>query len=426
MTEQTQPQDPAPARQGGEPAERAAERARRVVIVGAGLAGVQTAVALREQGWRGVITVLGDEPHRPYDRPPLSKAVLLGKADGSTFDVDFEALGIDLVLGRHATGLAPASKVVETDAGPVEYDHLVIATGAEPVTLPGCAGLPDVHVLRTIDDAERLRPVLAEQREVVVVGAGWIGAEFTTAAREAGCRVTVVEAADRPLAGALPAEVAAPMAAWYEDSGAQLRINARVAALTEGTVTLADGTTLAADAVVVGIGARPATAWLAGSGVELSPEDRSVLADERLRTSLPDVYAVGDCASFPSARYGSRLLVHHWDNALQGPRTVAATIARGEAEGPVYDPVPYFWSEQFGRFVQYAGHHTGADETVWRGDPENAAWSVIWLRDGVLVALLAVGRPRDLAQGRKLIERGAVLDRRLAADASVPLKSAAV
>ncbi|WP_425281955.1 NAD(P)/FAD-dependent oxidoreductase [Streptomyces albofaciens] len=426
MTEQTQPQDPAPARPGGEPAERAAERARRVVIVGAGLAGVQTAVALREQGWRGVITVLGDEPHRPYDRPPLSKAVLLGKADGSTFDVDFEALGIDLVLGRHATGLAPASKVVETDAGPVPYDHLVIATGAEPVTLPGCDGLPDVHVLRTIDDAERLRPVLAEQREVVVVGAGWIGAEFTTAAREAGCRVTVVEAADRPLAGALPAEVAAPMAAWYEDSGARLRINARVAALTEGTVTLADGATLAADAVVVGIGARPATAWLAGSGVELSPEDRSVLADERLRTSLPDVYAVGDCASFPSARYGSRLLVHHWDNALQGPRTVAATIVRGAAEGPVYDPVPYFWSEQFGRFVQYAGHHTGADETVWRGDPESAAWSVIWLRDGVLVALLAVGRPRDLAQGRKLIERGAALDRRLAADASVPLKSAAV
>ncbi|WP_030679746.1 FAD-dependent oxidoreductase [Streptomyces rimosus] len=426
MTEQTQPQDPARARRDGEPAERAAERARRAVIVGAGLAGVQTAVALREQGWRGVITMLGDEPHRPYDRPPLSKAVLLGKADGSTFDVDFEALGINLLLGRHATGLAAASKVVETEAGPVPYDHLVIATGAEPVTLPGCDGLPDVHVLRTIDDAERLRPVLAGQREVVVVGAGWIGAEFTTAAREAGCRVTVVEAADRPLAGALPAEVAAPMAAWYADSGAQLRINARVAALTEGTVTLADGATLDADAVVVGIGARPATAWLAGSGVELSPEDRSVLADERLRTSLPDVYAVGDCASFPSARYGSRLLVHHWDNALQGPRTVAATIARGEAEGPVYDPVPYFWSEQFGRFVQYAGHHTGADETIWRGDPESAAWSVIWLRDGVLVALLAVGRPRDLAQGRKLIERGAALDRRLAADASVPLKSAAV
>ncbi|MFD7666697.1 NAD(P)/FAD-dependent oxidoreductase [Streptomyces sp. NPDC059788] len=424
MSEQTQSQDTDRARQDRD--ERVAERARRVVIVGAGLAGVQTAVALREQGWRGEIAVLGDEPHRPYDRPPLSKAVLLGKADGSTFDVDFEALGIDLLLGRHATGLAAASRVVETEAGPLPYDHLVIATGAEPVTLPGCDGLPDVHVLRTLDDAERLRPVLTGQREVVVVGAGWIGAEFTTAAREAGCRVTVVEAADRPLAGALPAEVAAPMAAWYADSGAELRTGARVAALTEGTVTLADGATLAADAVVVGIGARPSTSWLAGSGVELSPEDRSILADERLRTSLPDVYAVGDCASFPSARYGSRLLVHHWDNAMHGPRSVAATIVRGEAEGPVYDPVPYFWSEQFGRFVQYAGHHADADETIWRGDPESAAWSVIWLRDGVLVALLAVGRPRDLAQGRKLIERGAVLDRQLVADASVPLKSAAV
>ncbi|MFF3277053.1 NAD(P)/FAD-dependent oxidoreductase [Streptomyces chrestomyceticus] len=426
MSEQTQPQDPDRARQHREAAERAAERNRRVVVVGAGLAGVQTAVALREQGWRGAVTVLGEEPHQPYDRPPLSKAVLLGKADGSAFDVDFEALGIELLLGRRAIGLAAGSRVLETDAGPLPYDHLVIATGAEPVTLPGCDGLPDVHVLRTLDDAERLRPVLAGQREVVVVGAGWIGAEFTTAAREAGCRVTVVEAADRPLAGALPAEVAAPMAAWYEDSGARLRTGARVAAVTEGAVTLADGTVLTADAVVVGIGARPVTSWLAGSGVELSPEDRSVLADERLRTSLPDVYAVGDCASFPSARYGSRLLVHHWDNALHGPRTVAATIVRGAAEGPVYDPVPYFWSEQFGRFVQYAGHHAGADETVWRGDPESAAWSVVWLREGVLVALLAVGRPRDLAQGRRLIERGAVLDRRMAADASVPLKSAVV
>ncbi|UNO42562.1 FAD-dependent oxidoreductase [Streptomyces sp. MST-110588] len=405
---------------------RTPDRTRRVVIVGAGMAGVQTAVALREQGWHGVITLVGAEPHQPYDRPPLSKAVLLGKADGSAFDVDFQALGIDLELGRYVTGLAAGARVVETDTGPVPYDHLVIATGAEPVPLPGSAGVPGVHLLRTLDDAEGLRPVLARQRSVVVVGAGWIGAEFATAAREAGCPVTVVEAADRPLAGALPAEVASYMTAWYADAGARLRTGVPVASVEDGAVTLVDGTKLPAEAVVVGIGARPATGWLAGSGVELSPEDRSVLADERLRTSVPDVYAVGDCASFPSARYGSRLLVHHWDNALQGPRTVAANIARGEAEGPVYDPVPYFWSEQFGRFVQYAGHHACADETIWRGDPTSAAWSVIWLRGGRLVALLAVGRPRDLAQGRRLIERGAELDRGRAADASVPLKSAAV
>ncbi|WP_367430672.1 NAD(P)/FAD-dependent oxidoreductase [Streptomyces celluloflavus] len=405
---------------------QAPDRTPRVVIVGAGIAGVQTAVALREQGWRGAITLLGGEPHQPYDRPPLSKAVLLGKAEGSTFDIDFGALGIELYLSRPVTALVPGARTVETAEGPVPYDYAVLATGADPVLLPGSAGLPGVHLLRTLDDAERLRPVLAARHEIVVVGAGWIGAEFATAAREAGCAVTVVEAADRPLAGALPAEVAAHMTDWYADAGADLRTGARVAAVEAGAVTLADGTTLPADAVVVGIGARPATGWLAGSDVALSPRDGSVLADEWLRTSVPDVYAVGDCASFPSARYGTRLLVHHWDNALQGPRTVAENILRGAAEGMVYDPVPYFWSEQFGRFVQYAGHHGDADELVWRGDPAGAAWSVLWLRGDRLVALLAVGRPRDLAQGRKLIERGAALDRERAADASVPLKAAAL
>ncbi|MFD5751472.1 NAD(P)/FAD-dependent oxidoreductase [Streptomyces sp. NPDC127033] len=385
------------------------------------MAGVRTAVALREKGYGGRITLIGAEPHPPYDRPPLSKAILLGTAEGSTFDIDFGALSVDLRLGLEATGLRPSDRELDTTAGPVPYDVLVIATGAEPAVLPGTEGVPGVHPLRTLDDAVRLRPVLERRRAVVVVGAGWIGAEFTTAAREAGCVVTVVEAADRPLAGALPAEVAAPMTDWYAESGAELLTGTGVAAVEPGTVILADGRRLAADAVVVGIGARPATAWLAGSGIALGA-DGSITADERLRTSLPDVYAVGDCASFPSARYGERLLVHHWDNALQGPLTVAAQ-AVGETD-PVYDPVPYFWSEQFGRFVQYAGHHGAADTLVRRGDPAGASWSAVWLRDGVLVALLAVGRPRDLAQGRKLIEAGARLDRELTADPAVPLRKA--
>ncbi|WP_446042345.1 oxidoreductase C-terminal domain-containing protein, partial [Streptomyces sp. SID1121] len=208
---------------------------------------------------------------------------------------------------------------------------------------------------------------------------------------------------------------------WYAESGAALLTGARVASVEPGAVVLADGRRLSAGAVVVGIGARPATGWLAGSGVELGP-DGSVTADERLRTSLPGVYAVGDCASFPSARYRARLLVHHWDNALQGPRTVAARII-GETEG-VYDPVPYFWSEQFGRFVQYAGHHASADTLVWRGDPAEAAWSVAWLREGALVALLAVGRPRDLAQARKLLDTPTRLDPRRVTDPAIPLKKA--
>ncbi|MEU2234025.1 FAD-dependent oxidoreductase [Streptomyces vietnamensis] len=397
---------------------------QHVVIVGAGMAGVQTAVALREQGFTGPVTLIGAEPHQPYDRPPLSKAILLGKAEDSAFEIDFEDLGIELRLGLDVTGLRAADHEIDTEAGPVAYDTLVVATGAQPVVLPGTEGVPGVHLLRTLDDAVRLGPVLERRHSVVVVGAGWIGAEFATAAREAGCAVTVVEAADRPLAGALPAEVTAPMAEWYGANGAELLTHARVDTVEPGApgrVVLADGRELPADAVVVGIGARPATGWLTGSGIALDPSG-AVTADDRLRTSLPDVYAVGDCASFPSARYGERLLVHHWDNALQGPRAVAAAIT-GAADAP-YDPVPYFWSEQFGRFVQYAGHHAAADELLWRGDPADEAWSVLWLRAGVPVALLAVGRPRDLAQGRKLIEAAVPVDPERAADPSVPLKAA--
>ncbi|MEV7614464.1 FAD-dependent oxidoreductase [Streptomyces sp. NPDC089799] len=385
------------------------------------MAGVQTAVALREAGYTGPVTLIGAEPHQPYDRPPLSKAVLLGESEGSAFDVDFEDLGIELRLGLEVTGLRPEARELDTAAGPVPYGSLVLATGAEPLTLPGSEGVPGVHLLRTLDDAERLRPVLAAARDLVVVGAGWIGAEFATAARAAGCAVTVVEAADRVLAGALPDEVTGPMADWYAEAGVRLLTGVKVASVEPGLVRLADGRELPAGAVVVGIGARPATGWLAGTGVELGP-DGSVTTDDRLRTSVPGVYAVGDCASFPSARYGKRLLVHHWDNALQGPRTVALNIMGGDR---AYDPVPYFWSEQFGRFVQYAGHHAGADTQLLRGNPADAAWSVCWLRDGALVALLSVGRPRDIAQGRRLIESATPVDPAKLTDPAVPLKSAA-
>jgi NADPH-dependent 2,4-dienoyl-CoA reductase/sulfur reductase-like enzyme len=386
---------------------------------------VQTAVALRERGFTGDVILLGAEPHQPYDRPPLSKAVLLGKSEGSAFDVDFEALGVELRLGCEVLGLRPADHELDTEDGAVPYDVLVVATGAEPVRLPGAEGVPGVHLLRTLDDAERLRPVLARRQDIVVVGAGWIGAEFATAAREAGCAVTVVEAAERPLAGALPAEVAAPMTGWYADAGVTLRTHARVERVEPGAVLLDDGSRLPAGAVVVGIGARPATAWLAGSGIELGSHGE-IVADEHLRTSVPDVYAVGDCASFPSGRYGERLLVHHWDNALQGPRTVAVNIVgRATGETPaVYDPVPYFWSEQFGRFVQYAGHHAAADTILWRGDPAGPASTVCWLRGERLVALLAVGRPRDLAQGRRLIESGTAMNPVLLADPARPMKAA--
>ncbi|MGH3325917.1 MAG: FAD-dependent oxidoreductase, partial [Streptomyces sp.] len=185
------------------------------------MAGTQTAVQLREQGWPGEIRLIGGEPHQPYDRPPLSKAVLLGTAESSAFDIDFATLEVDLELGRSVTGVRPAERLLETEAGAVAYDRLVLATGAEPLALPGSEGAPGVHLLRTLDDAARLRPVLAARSTVVVVGAGWIGAEFATAAQQAGCAVTVVEAAGRPLPGALPGEVSEHMRAWYAESGAE-------------------------------------------------------------------------------------------------------------------------------------------------------------------------------------------------------------
>ncbi|MFJ1752545.1 NAD(P)/FAD-dependent oxidoreductase [Kitasatospora sp. NPDC088134] len=389
----------------------------RAVVVGAGMAGAQAALNLRQGGWRGPIALLGDEPHPPYDRPPLSKDVLLGKADSTAFEIDWAGLDVDLLPGRRATGLDPG--LLHTDGGELPYQALVIATGAEPRTLPG---LPGARTLRTVDDALALRAALAPGRRVVLVGAGWIGAETATVARALGCEVTVVEAAATPLAGALPAELGALMADWYAAAGVDLRCGATVAGAADGGVLLADGTHLPADEVVVGIGARPATDWLTGGPLALDPEG-TVPVDDRLRTALPGVWAAGDCVSYPSARLGgARIAVQHWDHALHSGGAVAASVL-GTLDAP-YDPVPYFWSEQFGRTVQYAGRHAGADHLLWRGSPSDPAWTVLWLRAGAPVAVLAVDRPRDLAQGRRLIERATVLDPARAADPAVPLKAA--
>ncbi|MFG2698116.1 NAD(P)/FAD-dependent oxidoreductase [Kitasatospora sp. NPDC048407] len=389
----------------------------RVVVVGAGMAGAQAALNLRQGGWQGAITLVGEELHLPYDRPPLSKDVLLGKTDATAFEIDWTDLGVELRTGHRATGLNAG--VLHTDRGELPYGALVIATGADPRTLPG---LPDARTLRTVDDAHALRAALTPDKRIVLVGAGWIGAETATVARALGCHVTVVEAAATPLAGALPAELGTLMTDWYAAAGVELRCGVGVAGAADGGVLLADGTHLPADEVVVGIGARPATGWLADSPLALDP-DGTVPVDDRLRTALPGVWAVGDCVSYPSARFGTRLAVQHWDHALHSGGAVAASVL-GTLDTP-YDPVPYFWSEQFDRMVQYAGRHAGADHLLWRGSPSERDWTVLWLRDGKLVALLAVDRPRDLAQGRRLIERGTVLDPALAADPAVQLKAAA-
>lgn len=388
----------------------------RIVVVGGGIAGASTVAALRQAGYAGYLTLVAGERHRPYDRPPLSKGLLLGAVEDTTLETSYD--GVELLLGRCATGLRPG--VLETDGGDLDWDGLVLATGAAPVSLGGG------KVLRTIDDALAIRAAMRPGARIVVVGAGWIGAEVATAALLLDCVVTVVEAAQAPLAAALGSQIGALTVPWY--AGIDLRLSTPVATVHDDGVELVDGARLTADCVVVGIGVRPQTDWLIGSPVEL---DRGVVVDERLAASMPGVVAVGDCAAWWSRRFATRLRVEHWDDALQAPTVAVRTLLRGTAvesttsePGPVHDPVPYFWSEQFGRMVQYVGHRDGADQLVRRGDPAEPDWAVCWLRAGVLVAMLTVNRQRDLLQGRRAIAAALQPDLEKLADPTVPVRAA--
>lgn len=389
---------------------------QRVVVVGAGLAGGRTCEELRAQGYAGELVLVGAEAHAPYDRPPLSKEVLAGELDGTALEVDWAALDVTLRLGRVATALRPG--VLSTDAGEEPWDAVVLATGARPVTLPGAAGH---QVLRTVDHALALRARLVPGARVVVVGAGWVGAEVATTAARAGCRVTVVEGAAAPLAGALGADVGALTVPWYAALGIELRTSCAVATVEPDRVVLASGEELPCDVVLVGVGSRPDTAWLEGSGLAV---ERGVLVDARLAASWPGVVAVGDCAARESPRYAARLRVEHWDEAVHGPAVAAATVLRpDDPDGPVHDPVPYFWSQQLGHYLQHAGHAAGADGVVHRGEPgDPAGWMSVWLRGGTPVALLAVDRPRDVVAGRRMLAAGTAVDLDRLADPGVPVK----
>jgi len=280
--------------------------------------------------------------------------------------------------------------------------------------------------VRTFDDAAAVRSALRPGLKLAVVGAGWIGAELATSAAKKGCEITVLEAAPAPLAGALGVEAGSRTVPWYSAAGVDLRLGQPVASVEHGGIALPGGGWLAADEVVTAVGVRPEVGWLAGSGVLL---ENGVAVDEGLRASVPGVFAAGDCAAFWSRRFGGRIRVEHWDSAIHAPEVVAANILGGTDR---YDPVPYFWSEQFGRMVQYCGHHTAADRLVWRGDTEGRDWTACWLAGGSpggtgerLAAVLAVARPRDLLQGRRLIASGVPVDRARLADPAVPLRDAA-
>jgi len=397
-------------------------RVGQVVIAGAGLAGLRTAEELRARDYRGGITMIGAERRPPYDRPPLTKKFMTGEIDDTSLRADMTALGVDLRLGEAATGLRDG--VLGTDQAEYGFDALVVTTGATPVRLPGPGAQ---RVLRTFDDAAALRSALRPGLKLAAVGAGWIGAELATSAAKKGCEVTVLEAAPAPLAGALGAEAGSRTVPWYSAAGVGLRLGQPVESVEHGGIALPGGGWLAADEVVTAVGVRPAVGWLAGSGVLL---DNGVAVDEGLRASVPGVFAAGDCAAFWSRRFGSRIRVEHWDTAIHAPEVAAANVLGGAER---YDPVPYFWSEQFGRMVQYCGHHVRTDKLVWRGDTDARDWTACWLAGDSpggagerLAAVLAVARPRDLLQGRRLIASGTPVDPARLADPVVPLRDTAV
>jgi len=385
----------------------------RVVVAGAGLAGLRTAEELRARGYAGQITLIGAEVRPPYDRPPLSKKVLTEAGIDPSLRADFGALDVDFRPDEAATGLDAAALL--TARGKYPFDHLVLATGALPVKLPGDGRQ---RFLRSYDDALALRDLLEPGLRLAIVGAGWIGAELATAAVAHGSEVTVVEAGPAPLAAAIGAPVGAQTARWYADAGVRLRVDAVVESVQPGGLALAGGDWIAADEIVTAVGVRPATGWLEGSGVRL---ENGVAVDAGLRASLPGVYAVGDCAAFCSRRFGRRLRFEHWDVALHAPEVVAANVLGGDA---VYDPVPYFWSEQFGRTMQYAGYHGDAERLIWRGDPAGPTWAACWLAAGRLVAILTVDRPRDLLQARRVIASAGPVDLARLSDPSIPVKQA--
>ena len=397
-----------------------------LVVVGASLAGLRAVEAARKQGFSGRVVLVGAETHPPYDRPPLSKAFLATGAEPAAPSYRDAAalaeLDVELRLGSPATGLDLDAREVQTADGTVPYDALVVATGASPRTLPGPA-LTGVHVLRTLDDARAVRAGLDAGARTVVVGAGFIGSEVASAARERGLPVTVLEAAPAPALRAVGPVAAALCAGLHERAGVDLRCGATVAGL-EGDgarvtgVRLSTGEALPADLVVVGIGCTPATSWLEASGLVL---DDGVRCDERLMSCAAGVFAAGDVARVDTAAGPVRL--EHWTSAAEQGALAGANAAAHLVDQPLapWAGVPYFWSDAYGSKLQLVGHPTDQAEVL--GDADGP-WLVLYRRGDLLAGALSLDLPGRIMKFRALVQRGAPYDDALALARSRPLVAA--
>jgi NADPH-dependent 2,4-dienoyl-CoA reductase/sulfur reductase-like enzyme len=394
---------------------------QRIVVVGASLAGLRAAETLRAHGFDGTITLVGDEPHRPYDRPPLSKQVLQGtrepedaffrRKDG------YDALALDMRLGTPATSLDLRARRITLGGGPPEggpyiggpyvldYDRLIIATGARVRTLPATAPRGGLHLLRGLDDALALRADLATATHVAIVGAGFIGLEVAASCRARGLNVTAIEALPVPLAPIIGAELGGMVAAMHRDHGVDLRTGVTVAEVTGESrvsgVVLSDGSRIDADVVVVGVGVTPNTEWLAESGLTL---DNGIVCDG-YGEAAPNVYAAGDVARMHNAWFDESVRVEHWTNAVEQGVHVAANVLAGTGARTIFSSVPYFWSDQYDRKIQFIGRARPGDEMeIVDGSLTERRLTAVYRRDNRLVACLALNQPRAVSTYRKLLE----------------------
>jgi len=401
------------------------------VIAGGGLAGAKAAQALREQGFDGRIVLAAEEDIRPYERPPLSKEYLQGKTAQDTIFVHppdwYDANGVELLPGTAVTGIDRSRREVTlSGGGPLAYNRLLLATGAEPrrLPLPG-ADADGVLYLRRVADSDRIRDTFTTASRVLIIGAGWIGLEVAAAARLAGVEVTILEAADLPLLQVLGPQVAPVFAGLHREHGVDLRLGVRVGEITvsgakAAGARLADGTRIGADAVIVGIGAAPQTRLAEEAGLDVRD---GVVTDASLRTSDPAIYAAGDIARAFHPMLGRHIRVEHWANALHQPQTAARAMLGQDA---VYDRVPYFYTDQYDLGMEYAGYAEpgGYDQVIFRGDAGKREFIAFWLSGGRVVAGMNVNiwDVNDAIQA--LIRSGQPADPARLANPAVPLEEA--
>ncbi len=388
-------------------------RRDRIAIVGASLAGIRTAEFLRRKGFEGELTMVGDEGHLPYDRPPLSKEVIRGEMEPEKLSLrrkSYDELRLDLQLGSPAVALDVSSRTVQLESGQsIDFDALVVATGARPRRLPGQPPLGGLFTLRTLDDALAIRESLRAASRVAVIGAGFIGAEVAASARQLGREVTMIEALETPLATSLGPELGSVLQTAHERRGVEVlcgkRVREFVGCERVEALVLDDGTTVRSDLVVVGIGVEPSVVWLEESGLEL--ED-GIRCDAACRASAEGIFGAGDCASWYNPLFEEQMRVEHWTNAVEQARHVAHALLSDPANVSPFESVPMFWSDQFNLKVQGVGHPKPTDDLSIRrvdGDPD--ALVAIYSRGERCVGAVTINQPPKVIALRKLIaDRG--------------------